>query len=138
MQTAKNTRNNDPVVQPALVHAKAIPPLTHRKAVSMAKLELERFLALVTSLSEDDWEKIVDLFEKIRPSMICRYLGKGEDVVFINFLPRKVDDGNMRVSLRYFKNPETLDFFKEGDVYDGKDLEHIDGNWYIIERLTDW
>ena len=57
MQTAKNTRNNDPVVQPALVHAKAIPPLTHRKAVSMAKLELERFLALVTSLSEDDWEK---------------------------------------------------------------------------------
>ena len=57
MQTASNTRNNDPVVRPALVHARAIPPLTHREAMSMAKLEFERFLALVTSFSEDDWEK---------------------------------------------------------------------------------
>ena len=57
MQTARNTRNDDPVVRPALVHARAIPPLTHREAMSMAKLELERFLALVTSFSEDDWEK---------------------------------------------------------------------------------
>jgi uncharacterized protein (TIGR03083 family) len=57
MQTARNTSTDDPVVQPALVHARAIPPLAHREAMSMAKLELERFLALVTSLSGDDWEK---------------------------------------------------------------------------------
>jgi len=57
MQTTRNTRNDDPVVRPALVHARAIPPLTHDGAVSMAKLELERFLALVSSFSEDDWEK---------------------------------------------------------------------------------
>ena len=57
MQTARNTRNDDPVVRPALVHARAIPPLTHREAMSMAKLEFERFLTLVTSFSEDDWEK---------------------------------------------------------------------------------
>ena len=57
MQTARNTRNDDPVVHPALVHARAIPSLTHREAMSMAKLEFERFLTLVTSFSEDDWEK---------------------------------------------------------------------------------
>ena len=52
MQTARNTRNDDPVVRPALAHARAIPPLSHREAMGMVKLELERFLALVTSLSE--------------------------------------------------------------------------------------
>jgi uncharacterized protein (TIGR03083 family) len=57
MQTAKHTRNDDPVVPPALVHARAIPPLNHHEAVSIAKLEFERFLALVTSFSDDDWEK---------------------------------------------------------------------------------
>ena len=57
MQTTKNTRNDNPVVRPALVHARAIPPLAHAEAVVMAKLELERFLALMTSFSEDDWEK---------------------------------------------------------------------------------
>jgi uncharacterized protein (TIGR03083 family) len=56
MQTAKNTRNDDPVVRPALMHARAIPLLPHDEAVAMAKLELERFLALVTSLSDDEWE----------------------------------------------------------------------------------
>lgn len=57
MQTARNTTNDDPVVRPALIHARAIPALSHDEAVSMAKLELERFLAVVTSLSDDDWEK---------------------------------------------------------------------------------
>jgi uncharacterized protein (TIGR03083 family) len=57
MQTVRNMSNNDPVVRPALVQARAIPPLSHREAMGMATLELERFLALVTSLSEDEWEK---------------------------------------------------------------------------------
>ena len=57
MQTSRDTRNDDPVVRPALVYARAIPPLTHSEAVAMARIELERFLALVTSLSADDWEK---------------------------------------------------------------------------------
>jgi uncharacterized protein (TIGR03083 family) len=57
MQTARDTRNDDPVVRSALVHTKAIPPLTHSEAAAMARLELERFLALATSLSDDDWEK---------------------------------------------------------------------------------
>src|SRR5260221_681578 len=40
-----------------VAQARAIPPLSHREAMGMARLELERFLALVTSLSEDEWEK---------------------------------------------------------------------------------
>src|SRR5713226_4868040 len=57
MQTASNARNADSVVRPTLAQARAIPPLSHREAMGMARLELERFLALVTSLSDDDWEK---------------------------------------------------------------------------------
>ena len=57
MQATRNTQNDESVVRPALVHARAIPPLTHREAGGMAKLEFERFLALVTSFSAEDWEK---------------------------------------------------------------------------------
>ncbi|HCP73688.1 MAG TPA: hypothetical protein DIU08_03505, partial [Ktedonobacter sp.] len=57
MQIVRNTSNEDPAVYPALVQARAIPPLSHREAMGMATIELERFLALVTSLSEDEWEK---------------------------------------------------------------------------------
>lgn len=57
MQTVRNTSNTDPVVRPALVQARAIPPLSHHEAMDMATLELERFLALVTALSDDGWEK---------------------------------------------------------------------------------
>ena len=57
MQIARQTSTDDSFTRPALVHARAIPPLSHREATVMATLELERFLTLVTSLSEDDWEK---------------------------------------------------------------------------------
>ena len=58
MQTVRNMSNNDPAVRPApLMQARAIPPLSHREAMGMATLELERFLALVTALSDDEWEK---------------------------------------------------------------------------------
>jgi len=32
MQTARNTTNDDAVVRPALIHARAIPPLSHGEA----------------------------------------------------------------------------------------------------------
>src|SRR5260370_17061268 len=57
MQTASKGRNAESVVWPTLAEGRAIPPLSHREAMGMARLELERFLALVTSLSEDEWEK---------------------------------------------------------------------------------
>lgn len=57
MSIIRNTSTTDPVMSPAPMHARAIPPLSHREAKAMATLELERFLALVTSLSEEDWEK---------------------------------------------------------------------------------
>ena len=57
MQTARDTRNNNSVVRPDLAYAGAIQPLTHSEAIAIARLELDRFLALVTILSDDDWEK---------------------------------------------------------------------------------
>ena len=57
MQTASNTQHEDSVGHPTLLHARAIPSLTHQEARAMATLELERFLAFITSLSPEDWEK---------------------------------------------------------------------------------
>lgn len=57
MQTTRDTGNNNAVVRPDLAYAGAIQPLTHSEAIAMARLELDRFLALVTTLSDDDWEK---------------------------------------------------------------------------------
>jgi len=57
MQRMLPLNDHDTVEPPALEMARRIPPLTHREAVVMASAELERFLALVTSLSDDDWEK---------------------------------------------------------------------------------
>jgi uncharacterized protein (TIGR03083 family) len=57
MQTARDTGNNNAVVLPDLAYAGGIQPLTHSEAIAMARLELDRFLALVTTLSDDDWEK---------------------------------------------------------------------------------
>jgi uncharacterized protein (TIGR03083 family) len=57
MQTASNTNREDSVVRPALAQARAIPALTHTEATTMATCELERFLALVTSLSDEEWEQ---------------------------------------------------------------------------------
>ena len=57
MQMTSNTKREDSVVHPALLHVRAIPALAHQEARAMATLELERFLALITSLSPEDWEK---------------------------------------------------------------------------------
>lgn len=57
MQTTWKTRGDDLVPRSALVQARAILPLTHREAEVMATRELERFLTLVTSLADDEWEK---------------------------------------------------------------------------------
>ena len=53
MQTTRKARSDDLVPRSALIHARAILPLTHHEAEAMAKLELERFLALVTSLAKE-------------------------------------------------------------------------------------
>lgn len=51
------------LAQPATPQAAHIPPLTHAEAGVMARTELERFLALVKSLTADDWEKSTDCTE---------------------------------------------------------------------------
>jgi uncharacterized protein (TIGR03083 family) len=50
--TAKN--------QPPVAEAARIPPLSHSEAGGIAQVELQRFLALVKSLTDDDWEKPTD------------------------------------------------------------------------------
>lgn len=45
------------VMGAAIQEAAEVPALTHREAGRLASVELERFLALVESLGEDDWSK---------------------------------------------------------------------------------
>ena len=80
--------------------------------------------------SEEDWGKIVDLFKKIRPLEIVRSLRHG-DVVWIDFIGRKVDDGYLRTSLYYFRKPKTVDVYNSYIFSIGVELEHLDGYWYI-------
>ena len=91
-----------------------------------------------SDFSEEDWEKIVDLFKKIRPMMITRSIGVGEDLVYIDFKHREVDGGYMHIALHYFKNSETAERYRNGTLYGGEEIEHLDGYWYIIERFFEW
>ena len=86
--------------------------------------------------SEGDWEKIVDLFEKIRPSELIRSLRLSDDVVSIDFKGRNVEGDHIWASLYYFKNPETAEAYK-GYSFVGDGLEHLDGYWYINEKLRE-
>jgi len=82
--------------------------------------------------SEEDWEKIVDLYEKIRPVTIMRALRKNDDVVYIRFYSIE-EDGSYIDSLFYFKNAETAEAYK-GYSWVGE-LEHLDGYWYVEEEI---
>ena len=84
--------------------------------------------------SDEDWGKIVDLFEKIRPYELIRSLRLGDDVVWIDFSYRKVKGGYLAAALYYFKNPETAEAYGS---YVGRGLEHLDGYWYISEKFTE-
>ena len=82
--------------------------------------------------SEDDWAKIVDLFEKIRPYMLMRSLRSEDDVIWFVFSYRKVEDGYIHISLYYFKNPQTAIAYKLAGS-----LEHLDGYWYVNEEFIE-
>ncbi|HXV42941.1 MAG TPA: maleylpyruvate isomerase N-terminal domain-containing protein, partial [Anaerolineae bacterium] len=43
--------------QPTIQNVADIPPLSHKEAGAMARMELERFIALLETLSADDWLK---------------------------------------------------------------------------------
>ena len=57
MQQAAIFDKVDDVMGAAIQEAAEVPALTHREAGRLATVELERFLALVESLGEDDWSK---------------------------------------------------------------------------------
>jgi len=79
--------------------------------------------------SEDDWEKIVALCEKIRPSAIELKNGGPIGIYGKRF---KTDDGWVSVSLQYFHNSAI------SAKYPKKGMEQLDGYWYIKERISEW
>ena len=76
--------------------------------------------------SEEDWEKVVVLFKKIRPYMIIR---KRSGAVFIDFAYGKKEGHEIGTSLRYF-NDKTAGKYTS----DKTELRHLDGYWYMRSR----
>jgi len=83
--------------------------------------------------SKEEWEKIIDLFEKIRTSQIVRSWQEGEDIVRLNFNPLYRDRNWFITTLYYFKTPEIAEKYKSANSLDG--LEHLNGYWYIYEQF---
>ena len=77
--------------------------------------------------SEDDWDKIVDLYEKIRPVTIER---RRNGAVYIDFNRREIDTTYIDTSLYYFGSAETADAYRT-NIHET--LEHLEGYWYIRE-----
>ena len=80
--------------------------------------------------SEDDWEKIVDLYENIRPYTIERERF-GAIGIYFNLL--KADNNYVSYSLHYFRDEETLEYYQKNRWK--KEFEHLDGYWYISSLI---
>jgi len=88
--------------------------------------------------SEEEWEKIVDLFEKIRPSVITRtYYGEGNNVIHVSFSTRRVGEYVFSVFLFYFEQPGRVAGYRRFEEFWTGPIEHLDGNWYISERVRE-
>jgi len=96
--------------------------------------DIERDVGSSSHFSKKDWEKIIDLYENIRPLTIEREL---YGAVGIYFGRQKVDKDYVSYSLRYFRNDVTLEYYKYQHFRYRweKDFEHIDGYWYIRTRI---
>jgi len=80
--------------------------------------------------SEDDWEKVVDLYEKIRALTIER---ERSGAVSIYFRLQKADKNYINNSLIYFRNEETLEYYQKNRWEE--EFEHLDGYWYIRSMI---
>ena len=88
--------------------------------------------------SEEEWERIVDLFEKIRPFRITRtrYAG-GDNVIYISFPSRRVDGYFVSAYLFYFECSERAREYKRHNRFWTGDLAYLDENWYVSEHIRE-
>lgn len=90
---------------------------------------------------EANWNMIVALFHKIKCYEVVRHCWYGVDGAFsIDFGERKVDGKDTSYSLFYFRDVDTMEFYRDNRyTYSGlgwkEGLEYIDGGWYVHERI---
>ena len=92
--------------------------------------DIERDVGSSSHFSKKDWEKIIDLYENIRPLTIER---ERFGAVGIYFGQLKVDNDYISNSLRYFRNEETLEYYQKNRWEE--QFEHLDGYWYISSLI---
>ena len=86
--------------------------------------------------TDEEWEAIVDLFNKIRPYMLMRDIRNGDNVFYITFFRTKIDDGYISTTLYYFQDADAVERYQK-NIWVGA-LDHIDGGWYVGEDISDW
>lgn len=90
---------------------------------------------------DEDWNKIVALYQKIRCYDIVRHCWGGVDgAVSIDFREKKADGQDISTRLFYFKDLHTMEFYKlHRYSYNQfgwrQTLEPIDGGWYAYESV---
>ena len=97
-----------------------------------------RFMSDKGYFPEEEWNKIVALYKKIRCNEIVRLIWGGKDgVVYVDWRSKKTDGHEIYTALYYFKDVNTMEFYKQhymGTIGQFV-LEQIDGGWYVYENI---
>lgn len=91
-----------------------------------SKLDKEYF-------SDEEWENIVSVFEKLHPYMIMMER-KGRPLIFyLPFGSLKQDGVVKRTFLYWFPNEEEREYHEEPNVFPDGVFTQLDEGWYIVE-----
>ncbi len=84
--------------------------------------------------SEEEWDNIVTVFEKLHPYMIMLER-KGRPLKFyIDFPKLELETGYKYTSLYWFPSEEEIEYHKESCYAENVDYTHIEEGWYIVEE----
>jgi hypothetical protein len=88
--------------------------------------------------SEEEWENIVSVFERLHPYMIMLELRGRSLKFYIDFSKLKLETRSKYVRLYWFPSEKELENRKERSFADSIEVSQLDGNWYIVEEIYPW
>ncbi len=84
--------------------------------------------------SEEEWDNIVTVFEKLHPYMIMLER-KGRPLKFYIDFPKLVlESGYKYTSLYWFPNNQEIKYHRENSFADNMNYTQVEQGWYIVEE----
>ncbi len=84
--------------------------------------------------SEEEWDNIVTVFEKLHPYMIMLER-KGRPIKFyIDFPKLELESGYKYTSLYWFPNNQEIKYHRENSFADNMNYTQVEQGWYIVEE----